>query len=225
MTYYKSGLNWKLCFNIALLYYFKVSLEITPLDIDILCPVMPSAFPKLCVCFYKKAAEKHRYVIWPIHITKLIFLNYISVLISPTKFHREDRGTSLIVKSKGFSMALPRFSAENAEMEITTDMESWHRVTQNCPCLSVSDTWRVNGDSTWGNPTKTWTKWGHFFISDDLPQGDVEKMLKVSELSHLTTKVRAAVGLHSLKLLVKILQFAVMDTLQGHALKPTNLCI
>lgn len=101
MTYYKSGLNWKLCFNIALLYYFKVSLEITPLDIDILCPVMPSAFPKLCVCFYKKAAEKHRYVIWPIHITKLIFLNYISVLISPTKFHREDRGTSLIVKSKG----------------------------------------------------------------------------------------------------------------------------
>ena len=47
-------------------------------------------------------------------------------------------------------------------------------------------------------------------------------MIKVSESSHLTTKVRSAIGLHSLKLLVKILQLKVMDTLQGHVLKCTG---
>lgn len=55
--------------------------------------------------------------------SKPIFLNYISTFISPIKFHKEDRGTCLTVKSKGFSMALPRFSAENRDMKITTNME------------------------------------------------------------------------------------------------------
>lgn len=167
----------------------------------------------LCASLYIKR--------WPIPPSKPIFLNYISTFISPIKFHKEDRGTCLTVKSKGFSMALQRTETWKSLLI----WKSWHWVTQNCSCLSVSDTWRVNGDSTWGNPTKTWTQVEAFLYLWHLSEGDFEKMLQVSELSHLTTEVRAAIGLHSLRLLVKILQFMVMDTLQGHALKCTNLFI
>lgn len=43
-------------------------------------------------------------------------------------------------------------------------------------------------------------------------------MIKISESTHLTNKVRAARGLCSRKLVVKILDLTVMDTLQGRSL-------
>lgn len=144
-TCHKSVLNGKLCFNMALLHYFsehKVSLEIITLDTDTLRPVMHTADPKLCVSLYIKRSLKNIwYVIWPSHVAKLVFLNYISVLISPTKFHREDRGTSLTIQSQCFSTAVPRFSAENTEMEITTNTEGL-TLSHMKRLSSISDTWR-----------------------------------------------------------------------------------
>lgn len=43
-------------------------------------------------------------------------------------------------------------------------------------------------------------------------------MIKISESSHLTTQVRASIGLYSCKLWVKILALTVTDTPQGHVL-------
>lgn len=159
-TCHKSVLNGKVCFNMALLYYFsehQVSREITTLDTDTLRPMMHTAFPKLCVSLYIKRPLKNTwYVIWPTHVAKLVFLNYISVFISPTKFHREDRGTNLTDKSQCFSMAVPRFSAENTEMEITTN--DWLYTESHKTALECFWHLEANGDSTQGNSTKTWAK-------------------------------------------------------------------